>query len=111
MPNLAVVSPQPGDEVTAPWGQSVAAALNGIQSGVANCTFAGSTASAVTTVTFPRPFASAPVVVASLDGTGGNAWGLAFNATATSVQIQARSTASVASGTFPVAWIAIGVPA
>ena len=61
--NTAITLPQAGDEVTAAWGQAVAKALNGIQSGAANVTWAASSISGVTQVTFPRAYAVAPNVV------------------------------------------------
>jgi hypothetical protein len=62
MAGTNVTLPQAGDEVTATWGQSVAKGLNGIQSGTVVVT---ATAAARTefTVTFPKAYASPPVVL------------------------------------------------
>lgn len=66
--------PQPGDEITAPWGQAVANLLaklvdpRFIQRGTCNVALGGSV-SGTLAVTFPTPFANPPIVL--LDRTTG----------------------------------------
>jgi hypothetical protein len=111
MPNTAVVKPQPGDEVTAPWGQSVADALNGIQGGTALITISAS-ATGTVTVTFPRAFASAPVVVANHAGGGGTYFVNVGSITATNFVLTGAHRAGTATSvSLAATWIAMGPPA
>jgi H-type lectin domain-containing protein len=112
MAGPSVVIPQAGDEITASWGQSVAAAANGIQSGTGSLTYSASPISAVTAVTFPKPFASTPVVVVVMGptsiGPNVNVGITALSATGFSCQSrEVRDTAQTATATFQ--WIAQGV--
>jgi hypothetical protein len=115
MPNTAVVKPQPGDEATAPWAQSVADALNGIQTGSGSFSMT-SQATASVVVTFPRPFSSAPAVTVSLtSGPGGSAAlvprcnGITATGFTLLVYNVPSGNATVTAQTFN--WIAVGPPA
>ena len=106
MPDIAATRPAAGAPIESAWGGQVHDTLEGVQTGTATVTFSASTASGVVTVTFPRPYASPPVVVAG-GASGSNYWGNSTGVTATTVGIQGRSATSV-SGSFPITWIAIG---
>lgn len=108
MAGSEVTLPQAGDEITSSWGQSVAKNLNGIQTGIVNVTFTSSTASANAPVTFPKPFASAPVIVIA-PGQSANLWGVFHTVTPTGFIAVGRAPSSIASGTFALHWIAVGV--
>ena len=109
MANLAIIKPQPGDEITSPWGTSVADALNGIQTGTVVVTTSGSPPIGIVTVTFPRPYASPPVVMASGNGTGtDNMVTGCVNVTATNFQLSLRANSVFG---YSCRWLAVGVPA
>lgn len=110
MAATVIPSPVSGDVVLSSWGSAVAAAHNGIQSGVASVVVATQNSGNVV-VTFPRPYATAPLVVASPQFVGG--WFAAINSvTTTQVTIAAWfRDATAQTATIPVNWIAIGVPA
>ena len=113
MPNTAIVSPQPGDEITSTWGQAVAGSLNGIQTGEVAIVLAGAGNpwNGSVNVTFPRPFQVAPALIAGV------------RVTAATVKAQAEVTAVTATGFTAIAyrdggstgatawvdWIAVGV--
>ena len=108
--NAAITLPQAGDEVTAAWGQEVAKALNGIQSGAANVTWAASSVSGVTQVTFPRAYAVAPnVAIAS----GHAHYSISvLSITTTGCQLQGRRTDGTnQSVSVAMQWIAVGTAA
>ncbi len=107
MPNTAVIAPQPGDEISAPWGQSVAGSLNGIQSGSVSLAGITNTVAPTVAVTFPRAFASPPNLVT---GCPSVAVSPGFSGlTATGVTITARRNDGNASATTQVIqWLAIG---
>jgi hypothetical protein len=88
-------------------------ALPLVQSGVVTLSFSNSATGSLT-ITFPVPFASAPNVVASSDGSlnasyrGVNTDGIS----ATGVQLFSRTHSDqAASGDIQVQWIAVGVRA
>jgi len=110
MPDITATRPAAGAPIESAWGGGVHDAVEGIQAGKATVTFASSTASGAVVVTFPRPYATPPNVVASI-GALGNYWGLVGGITATQCQVQARSPVSIASGSVDVHWVAVGTPA
>jgi allophanate hydrolase subunit 2 len=111
MPNLAVVKPQPGDEITSSWGTSVADSLNGIQSGVASVPISASPQGTLT-VTFPRAYSAAPVVALAQAANSGGYIVAVGVVTATSMQITAATRAGQnATANITTMWIAIGTPA
>lgn len=113
MPNLAIVKPQPGDEVTSTWGQSVANGMNGIQSGLTNITTTAAPSTTLT-VTFPRAFTAPPnVVCTALTGAGTVlAFAQAPSATQVVLGVCNRDGGNLTAGqVVGVQWLAIGVPA
>jgi len=104
-----IVLPQAGDEITSTWGQSVAKALNGIQGGTANVTTTATVAVDLT-ITFPKAYAAAPVVV--ITPVGGNTIlaGHVSQVTPTSCAIRVfkRDGTNLAAGSTTVHWLAMG---
>lgn len=107
-------APTAGEPIAEAWGDVVhdAVVANDIQSGVVNITVtAGTQATAV--VTFTRPFAGTPVVVALIGPQGSGAalsWVVQIpaggvSATAVSLRISGSTAQSF---TLPVQWIAYG---
>jgi hypothetical protein len=102
--------PAPGAPIDAAWGVVVhdAAVAQDIQSGTASVV-ASSDASASLAVTFPRPFAAAPVVLVSQSA--GSAGWIAYSSGVSATGFSASVTTkagNAASATVPVAWVAIG---
>lgn len=103
-----ITLPQAGDEVTAAWGQSVAVAVNGVQSGTANCVHSGTQVSPTVTVTFPRAYKTPPLVVV---GSTNYNYGVGTNgaqATTTGFVVATYRYSGVATATIAVNWIAHG---
>lgn len=106
--------PVSGAPIEAAWGDVVhdgVVALD-IQSGIVNIVLNNTAISPVVVVTFPRPFASAPLVVATAINFSTSSVNHNVGVTATSpttCSIGAREIReAAATGTLPVAWIAIG---
>jgi len=111
MPNTAVVEPQPGDEITSAWGISVAEGMNGIQAGTANVTLTAAN-NGSTPITFPRPYASPPIVVVAYSGTNLLFIAAVHSVTTTGcVLVMSTKTAANTTDTRAVNWLAMGVPA
>lgn len=108
MPNLAVVKPQPGDEITSAWGTSVADSLNGIQVGSVTVTGATSTTQTQTVVTFPRPYASPPIVCSSSPSTVVGCAAQAITTTGFNMAAK-RLDGSATAYTGVYHWVAVGV--
>lgn len=112
MPDLTPARPTSGTPIESSWGQQVHDAIEGIQAGTTNAVFSSNNNVAVPVV-FPRPYAVAPIVVA----TGDTAVSVAVVAkvaavTTTGFTVQCQSTSGGSlSGTVKVGWIAIGSPA
>jgi hypothetical protein len=102
--------PAAGALVDSAWGQLVhdAVVAQDIQAGLVNVV-ASSDASAAVEVVFPRPFASAPIVLVSQDANsaGWIAYAGAIDAKRFDANV-ATKAGNAASGTIPVAWLAIG---
>jgi hypothetical protein len=102
--------PAAGALVDSAWGQVVhdAVVAQDMQSGLASVV-ASSDASAGVEVAFPRPFASAPIVLVSQDANSAGWIAYAGAITANGFRASAATKAgNAASGTIPVAWLAIG---
>jgi len=104
--------PTSGVPIETAWGQvahDTAVAMD-IQSGIANATTgAAGAVSAVVTVTFPRPFASAPIVNVSPVNAGGIITAVLASApTATSVGLACKRTDAGGAAGIPLHWIAYG---
>jgi hypothetical protein len=105
-------APAAGEPIAEAWGDVVHDSIVAmdIQVGTANVAVAGAV-SGVTTVTFPRPFASAPVVVASMQSTS-----VAYvpfvngppTATTVSVGFSHKTAGTSFTDTRQVTWIAYG---
>jgi hypothetical protein len=110
------VPTRPADNapVDTAWGDVVHDTIvaNDVQSGVINMVFAASAVGPTVVVTFPRPFASVPIVVATAGGVsaGGTNVNVGITAlTTTTVSLQGREVRETAiSVTLPCQWIAIG---
>jgi H-type lectin domain len=107
--------PAAGAPTDVTWGQTVhdSIAAMDLQSGEGTVTFPGGSAvSNALTVVFPRPFASAPNVVATAGGAAGAGVNYVCSVntiTATGMSVQMREVReTVTSGTKPVNWIAYG---
>jgi len=112
MPGPSIVRPQPGDEITSTWGQSVADSLNGIQVGSATIGISGASNGTVVVV-FPKPYTAAPRVfltVASVSSnTQAHAWIASAGVTATQVTVAAgRDDSTAVTATVVVGWMAVG---
>ena len=102
--------PVEGDPIGVAWGQVVhdAVVAQDIQAGVVSVV-ASSDATAAVEVTFPRPFAAAPVVLVSQNANSAGWIAYAGAVTATGFRANVTTKAgNAASGTLPVAWVAIG---
>ena len=102
--------PTSGAPIDSTWGGIVhdTAAAQDIQSGTASVV-ASSASQASLTVTFARPFASAPVVLVT-QAAGSAGW-FAYAASITPTGLIANITTkagTTASATIPVTWVAIG---
>lgn len=112
MPNLAIVEPQPGDEITSAWGISVAEGMNGIQSGTVTATVTA-TSRFDYTLTYPRAYASPPTVLITVAGGNTYLGGLVTAPTGTSIVVglfKRDGTALPAGAAIMFQWLAIGVP-
>jgi hypothetical protein len=108
------VPTRPADNapVDTAWGDAVhdTVVANDIQYGTTAISISASTQGSVT-ITFPRTFASTPVVVAIIVSTAGGALGLWCQAnvvSATQVTLRLSAAASTTIAGVPVHWIAIG---
>jgi hypothetical protein len=108
MPNLAIVKPQPGDEITSVWGTSVADGMNGLQAGTATTPTGSGELSGALTVTFPRAYASPPVVVATAANPH---WYVSASTTATAATFTSKRLGQSTGAGVSFFWMALGVPA
>jgi len=110
MPDITSARPASGAPIATAWGAEIHDALEGIQAGAASVSLSAA-ASGNVTVTFPRPYAVPPVVVASAV-TGATYIGAPQNISTTSVQLAVFTrSGSTATATVQLQWIAIGTPA
>ena len=106
--------PTSGAPIETSWGDVVhdTIAAQDLQAGQATATFTGSSPqSDVPTIVFARPFASAPVVVASVGPVGATPYtAVVRTITALQVQLQIRQVdnVNVAASSIPIQWIAYG---
>jgi predicted secreted protein len=114
MPDIAATRPAAGAVVESAWGQQVHDQVEGIQAGTVTAPLSASAATTVT-VTFPRAYLAAPVVVASAIFINGQPSVLATiqsAPTTTSVVLRVwTATGANATGTYVIHWVAIGTPA
>jgi hypothetical protein len=108
MPDLVSTRPSSGQPIATAWGDEVHDALEGIQAGSALATGSGATGSVV--VTFPRPYAAAPVVVVSPQSSSG-LWLAAVTSTPTTCTIYTSKRDGSSVTNLNVFWVAIGTPA
>lgn len=103
--------PTGGAPIESAWGDVVhdTVVAQDIQTGVASVVIASGQFAGQLVVTFPRPFAAAPVVVATIDSTGPShlVSTTAVGPTAATVVIRHRSD-GVSPATYLVRWVAIG---
>jgi hypothetical protein len=111
MANVAIPVPNSGEVVATSWGASVAQAHNGIQAGTVSAVLAN-----VNTITVPvvfvRPYAAAPIVVAS-PAFGQATWIAnveAITTTGFNLRVSHKDTGNF-NATIPANWIAVGVAA
>lgn len=114
MPDIAAARPASGEPIASAWGGAVHDQLEGIQSGIVNVAMGG-TAAATGAVTFARPYASVPVVIATgtwVSGGSGPVVSLQGAATTSGVTFRvSQMNGATSTNTYPVNWIAIGTPA
>lgn len=111
MPDLMSTRPSSGQPIATAWGDEVHDALEGIQAGSAVLTNANANAASLAIV-FPRPYATPPIVVASVAANTTFNYALAHTATTTGVTLMTVRRDGVAtSASITVHWIAIGTPA
>lgn len=112
MAATAIATPVAGDVVLSSWGAQVAAAHNGIQSGLA--TISNVTAgNASLRVNFARPYSAPPIVVASVNGSS-FFFANAGAADTTGFTVYVRDIRDAQAGTasaLGINWIAVGLPA
>ena len=110
MPNIVAARPVAGAQVDAAWGGEVhdrVEAIPLIQSGTVAVAFSGA-GNAGATVTFPIPFASAPVVVATFTG-GSIMFASISSVTPTTAIVNLRHYNDTGqSGTLNALWQAVG---
>lgn len=102
--------PAAGAPIDATWGQVIHDTVGAVdvQSGVASVTLSAANSGSVA-VTFPRPFASPPVVVANQAAGSTTLIGAAQNITATGfTALLYRKDEATTSLTAAVPWIAVG---
>lgn len=114
MSDIVAARPVAGAAIETGWGTEVHDQIEGIQAGVATVTWASS-ADATQAVTFPRAYASPPVVLVAIH-TGVTrviiAKVTAGSVTTTGFTIAGQRTDGTAmSGAIPCSWLAIGTPA
>lgn len=110
MPDIAATRPVSGQAIETAWGDQVHDAVEGIQAGSVSIVAAAGNGSAL--ITFPRAYASPPIVVAVV-GTSGFFFAAVSAVTTTNflAYIKDIRDAQAGTGTFPVNWVAIGTPA
>lgn len=111
MPDIAAARPVSGAPIETSWGQQAHDAIEGIQYGNVNLgPFNTTTQSPAVVVTFPRPYATPPIVVVTI---ASNVCQARFSAvTTTSVTLDAkRNDGSATMTTQNCSWVAIGTPA
>lgn len=100
--------PVSGAPIDSTWGGIAhdTAVAQDLQYGVVVITTAGSPAQGSTTITFPRPFSAAPVVMLSINGTGTDQPMVAIdNVTTTGCRLNLRAAAAFG---YTGRWFAIG---
>jgi hypothetical protein len=112
MPNIVATRPAAGQAIQTAWGQEVHDAIESLQYGTASVVVSGASSGTVV-VTFPRAYATAPLVLVTLQSVGSNTqahtWIATAGATTTQVTIAAgRDDGTTFSGTLVVAWLALG---
>lgn len=113
MPDLTPTRPADAAPVATDWGQAVHDMLEGIQGGTITITSTTAT-TADGTVTFPRAYTAAPIVVIGVGGGNTYLAGLVSAPTTTQVtfRIFKRDGTAFTNGTQVVIWwIAVGNPA
>ena len=113
MSDITATKPTAGAPIDTAWGQQVHDMLEGVQSGTVSTSLSSATVSGAVAITFPRAYATPPVVVVAPVAAGG-LYHACLDAAPTTTGALVRSafrdnTAQTA--TIPVHWIAIGVPA
>ena len=116
MPDIVSARPVSGEAIATAWGDEVHDAIEGVQAGNATVVPVSSTAASVAIV-FPRPYATPPIVVASMSGPAAllsdRYYALVANVTALGCTLYAKhaDNTSAAIGALPISWVAIGKPA
>jgi len=114
MGDLTSTRPASGAPIATAWGAEVHDALEGLQSGYVQVVVAAGVGQLV--VTFPRPYASLPVVVAT-PAASSDAWIVSLNAnsgtsyTGFTLRVSHKTGSTANSGTINIMWIAVGQPA
>lgn len=112
MPDITATRPASGAAVESAWGAQVHDMLEGIQVGTVTISVAAA-ALGTAVATFPRPYASAPRVLLTLQSVvssgQAHAWIASAGITATQATVAAgRDDSTTFSGSLVVAWMAIG---
>lgn len=104
-------APAAGEPIAEAWGDVVhdTAVAMDIQSGVVNCVHSANMVSAPAQVTFPRPFASPPVVTLGSQNFNYSAGTNGAGSSPTGIVVQTfRISQTAPTATIPVYWIAYG---
>jgi hypothetical protein len=105
-----ITTPQPGDEILANWGQSVADALNGMQMGTVQISMSNQSNNIVL-ITFPKPYAAPPTILVAMGPGNGYAWIAAYTDNLNGLTFKAiafHRAATSSTATVTVSWLAIG---
>lgn len=114
MPDITAARPAAGAPVESAWGGQVHDALEGLQWGVINITFTGGTANGAGTVTYPRPYVSAPSFLVTMN-VGSDIFVIRTSGpstTACTISVSKKDGSNQGTTTtVPVSWLALGTPA
>lgn len=110
MPDITATRPAAGAPIESAWGGQVHDMLEGLQYGKFTLTWTNSAVSDLPTITFPRAYAAAPIMVAIVNQA--NVAAFLRQVTATTFQVQARDVReTLGSFSADCHWIAVGTPA
>lgn len=111
MPDIAATKPVAGAPIESAWGGQVHDSIEGIQSGQATVTVTN-LQNGDQAVTFPRAYATPPIVVACVTTSTNLYYGTVNGITTTGFTLRAtHRDGAVRSDSVNMHWIAIGTPA
>jgi hypothetical protein len=111
MPDITAVKPVAGAPIESAWGGQVHDALEGIQTGsVTGLAALSGNSGSSHTLTFPRAYATPPVVMVMAESNGYNASAVA-TVTTTTCTVRLYNPTATNQASLAYRWVAIGTPA